>query len=430
MDNTVSEDQITKFLAVVNAELEAHKKFMQLHAPTLAPEFNCFNYLYPNENRLSNVLAKLLDPNGGHGQGAHFLKMFLEEISKKYPDKGPLKSIIELSGDDLKNCVATPEVEVQTSYIKSDQRRIDILIHFSASGPKGFGLAIENKPWDRDQSTQIKDYNEHLKKQYGEKNYTQIYLSGRGEPPKEISISEEDRQKLEEQGVFHIFTYSELHDWCSRCVEKCQSHRLRCFLEDFASYIKEQFKGELPMANEDIVVSNAIKDENLLAAVSVVFSSKAIKIELMKKLTRLVLKTAGIGEDWKCVPDFNDEKDTGFSFIKQGWSKYKIAFRFDSNNANGFCYGIVKSSEDSSIYNSDVFCFDRLEKGKSSDWWPWFQEFRGDYWNWGNSQVPWLGIKEGGETVKLVSEKLKMLIEKFEKQIDKNEGLINSQAEH
>src|ERR1051326_3811380 len=45
-----------------------------------ATRFNVFDYVRPDENRLSDILHDLLDPSGTHGQGAIFLNCFLEMI--------------------------------------------------------------------------------------------------------------------------------------------------------------------------------------------------------------------------------------------------------------------------------------------------------------------------------------------------------------
>lgn len=44
--------------------------------------FNCFNNLKMNENQHSNLLKKLLHPNGRHNQGVLFLKSFVEDVLK------------------------------------------------------------------------------------------------------------------------------------------------------------------------------------------------------------------------------------------------------------------------------------------------------------------------------------------------------------
>ena len=41
-----------------------------------APNFLALSLLSPDENRLSDIIAEMLDPQGAHGQGAAFLTLF------------------------------------------------------------------------------------------------------------------------------------------------------------------------------------------------------------------------------------------------------------------------------------------------------------------------------------------------------------------
>src|SRR3954447_12663738 len=52
----------------------AEKRERDLH---LAEDFNVFDFLRPDENCLSDIVAWLLDPRGSHGQGGAFLEHFL-----------------------------------------------------------------------------------------------------------------------------------------------------------------------------------------------------------------------------------------------------------------------------------------------------------------------------------------------------------------
>jgi hypothetical protein len=45
-----------------------------------ATGFNVFDFIDPDENKLSDVLAWLLDPKGSHGQGDVFLPQLFEHL--------------------------------------------------------------------------------------------------------------------------------------------------------------------------------------------------------------------------------------------------------------------------------------------------------------------------------------------------------------
>lgn len=412
-DSIVTENEISKFLATVGAELEGHSRFMQLHAATLAPGFNFFNYLYPDENRLSNVLSKLLDPNGGHGQGALFLSSFLQILSKKYPKSGAFHRILSLSPEELCLYAGRPEVEVSTSQIENNKRRIDVLQSFCDSDRTIYGLAIENKPWAEDQPAQVTEYNEHLKQIFN-KHYLQIYLSGSGQAPSEDSITSAERELLEKAGQLQVMPYSELIEWAQNCAEKCQSHRLRCFLEDFATYIKEQFVGGTTMINEEIIKKQALKPENIASAFAIGSCWPSIANALIDKLCELTKEK--LGNEWCVEVDFDWNKNySRFLFYKNGWHKFRFGFEFDQSNAKNLFYGVRKTDVTNELNFSEI----GKEKGKSSDWWPWYQYVtEEDFKNWNSTSVPWAEIKENGKTIAFVSEKLEKLQGYFCQQID------------
>jgi hypothetical protein len=54
------------------------KKYSRETELYLSNRFNVFNYIKPDENKLSTIIADLLDVHGGHGQGSVFLNSFLE----------------------------------------------------------------------------------------------------------------------------------------------------------------------------------------------------------------------------------------------------------------------------------------------------------------------------------------------------------------
>ncbi|HXM40708.1 MAG TPA: PD-(D/E)XK nuclease family protein [Bryobacteraceae bacterium] len=94
----------------------------------LASEFNVFlQYFDPDENAISRVLAILLDPERAHGQGAVFLRQFLDMIG--HP---------ELCADSRKARVRYQDPATWAN----ESGLIDITIDMGK-----FGVGIENKPW-------------------------------------------------------------------------------------------------------------------------------------------------------------------------------------------------------------------------------------------------------------------------------------------
>jgi len=97
------------------------------------------DYVDPDENRISDIFADLLNPKGPHGQGAAFLELFLKQVG-------------------LSVMAADAEIAKIREHTTSSGRRIDLFLPF-ARGP---ALGIENKPFAADQINQVNDYCEYL----------------------------------------------------------------------------------------------------------------------------------------------------------------------------------------------------------------------------------------------------------------------------
>lgn len=430
-EHVTSEESLNRFLTTITAELGSLKKITALYAPKLAPGFNAVDCLYPDENRLSAVIAMLLDPNGGHGQGATFLKLFLDLLEETIQVQDNLKKISEMSEVKLQESCSKIGLEVPTTLIKDSQRRIDILLQFNTAVSNGFGLAIENKPWAIDQPKQIEAYDEYLTNRYSTDNYLLIYLSGNGQPPSEDSVNNETREKMESSGRFIITSYFQLKEWCQLCIEKCQAPRLRYFLEDFESYIRDKFEGGIPIMEEEVVIKNALKPENIGAVVAVGFAWPEIASKFISNLINLVFDQLCIEgmidkNKWETYEDFVlTSKYSKFGIKQKIWKKYYYTLEFGEINARDFYFGIKKQSLEAPTLHSDVI--DRIDKsnlgiGERSDWWPWVKNFDVPYLDWSKSDKPWVGIKEGGDTVKEIAEKLKMLVNICTEEINKLES--------
>lgn len=204
---------------VINIAEEAQKKLNNY----LAIEFNVFDIISPDENRLSDIIADLLNVKGSHGQGDLFLDKFLDfnNIVKFY---------------DLRNVKIIREGS--TTFIEQYQRRIDITLDFQDGL---FGIGIENKPWAGPQDDQLKHYNTHLKKKFND-NYILIYISGDGSDPPITSIDDCEKHDLRSKEKLKIISYSpNLKNWIRQCFEVCRSEKVRWFLHDFEDYINNKF---------------------------------------------------------------------------------------------------------------------------------------------------------------------------------------------
>ncbi len=186
--------------------------------------FNVFRLIDPDENKLSDVLADLLDPRGTHGQGDQFLRLLLK--------------LLGLDPD----VVLLPRVRVMReapAYIGERVRRIDILVD------AGVLVAIENKAGAADQYRQVEDYLTHLRHTSKEWSVPAklIYLTPDGSEPTPDSLSVADTREHRSAGRLCCWRYaSDLRGWLEDCRSACRAVRIRHFLRDFVGYIETDLR--------------------------------------------------------------------------------------------------------------------------------------------------------------------------------------------
>ena len=192
----------------------------------LSTNFNVFDFIAPNENKVSDVLRELLDPNGSHGQGSAFLDAFLERL--------------DVPRDARRNPVVRREartVRSETSY-----RRLDLLLDLGT-----MGIAIETKLGAADQMNQIAAYHEELSRTYG-RNYVVVYLTTDGRPPSAFSVGTVPADDRHHQN----WSFGgQLIPWLLDCQNLCQSDKFRWFLRDFAEYLRSAWPNTLPEASNE-----------------------------------------------------------------------------------------------------------------------------------------------------------------------------------
>ena len=115
-----------------------------------ATNFSVFRYFKENENLVSGIFADLLRPDGSHGQGTVFLRLFLKEI-----DRGRKTRIRKWDAyGSLERC------SVYTEYSTDERRRVDIVIKLG-----DMWIGVENKPWAGEQPDQLQHYLQFLQQE-------------------------------------------------------------------------------------------------------------------------------------------------------------------------------------------------------------------------------------------------------------------------
>ena len=210
-------EELEIFFSNLDFRLEIQSATQRQLDRHLAGQFNVFEFIEPDENRLSAILAMLLNPRGAHGQQGLFLKLFLARLGRGS----------EPGLDD-----ARVVREALTHTITSFLRRIDILVTTGS-----LTLAVENKVNSAEQEYQLRDYHEHIQG-LGQKDYCLVFLTPDGR--KATSIPEETASKLRSEHRLLELSYSnDLHAWLEECRRWCEADRIRHFLANFIRYIED-----------------------------------------------------------------------------------------------------------------------------------------------------------------------------------------------
>jgi hypothetical protein len=72
-----------KVISAVEGKIAAHKEFREAYNQELAFDFDPFRFFKVGENKISEILAAPLKPDGRHGQGDLFISDFIEHFIKK-----------------------------------------------------------------------------------------------------------------------------------------------------------------------------------------------------------------------------------------------------------------------------------------------------------------------------------------------------------
>ena len=220
------------FLTGLGAVVEGVRDTLIRMDRVAATRFSVFWYFKHNENIISRIFADMLRGDGIHGQGTAFLDLFLEEIVRDPADGAGSRPAAEYVKAASGGCV------VETEHVIPGRRRIDIVVRLGTRGEQW--LAIENKPWAREQENQLDAYADYVHQH--DPRACVIYLSGDG--------SESSTMPAEKRGYYRAVPYRNVgggpsvEGWIRRCVERCEADRVRWFLTDMLKYIEETFQVE------------------------------------------------------------------------------------------------------------------------------------------------------------------------------------------
>ena len=229
-------DRLECFFTGLSRAVE-HAKYAQEKLDRIAAtQFSVFDCFHERETDLSRILTKLLDPRGTHGQGDCFLRLFLNEVDKIASTQVP-EMYSSLSSLDIHGTKVYPEYQINDG-------RIDIVLQIL----NDVWIGIENKPWAKDDTNQVKKYLEFLR-QKSQKNesgtWWMLYLSGDGRPPSPTSLPHNTPDGQRCVTVPYRKAGHEapsLENWVHKCWGECEAERVRWFLRDLLEYIRRSFR--------------------------------------------------------------------------------------------------------------------------------------------------------------------------------------------
>ncbi|MCL2192824.1 MAG: PD-(D/E)XK nuclease family protein [Treponema sp.] len=284
--------------------------------------FNVFNILGLAGKELihSRMIAMLLDPNGEHGMGDLFLRLFVKTIA------------LEKCADiDYSHATVITEKTIEDG-------RLDIFV-----ATKSDRIIIENKIYAGDMDEQLLRYHKF------DKDAILLHLTLGGGAPGEESAKE---LKMDED--FHCVSYREdIVKWLQACKEEA-ANSPPFFRETLNQYILlvKQLTGqarsdEMQKECMDTVLENA---DSLSAAFFISSNINEIKRRV------LVEKFVPLINDLASELGFEPEMDASvenFSFKKSEWKKTSIRFALSRNYQN-LWYGFWRSDVSDELHEKLV----------------------------------------------------------------------------
>ncbi len=328
----------------------------------------------------SKIIAGFLNPQGSHGQGDLFLRLFLQTIENK---------------DEIN--IDTSNANVHTEY-DTGNGRIDILIEDHAAR---HGIIIENKVYAGDQPEQLIRYNSFSEKKYEKENYTIYYLTLYGYEASNNSA----------KGVtYKCISYSEhIIKWLHKCIHESATMPLvRETLVQYLNHIKQLTNQDMDSINKEALLKAMVANPEATAAIcnSQEEYKKYVYSTYVRPEFENYAKEKGLlFED---VNMFSGRGGRGFYFRKKDWVSAAIWIYTDRSGEWDFYWGI-------SNYNGDCMKVDKIKldclNNKPTDSFPYGFEDLKQYAHWNPDTISEM-IK--GKYVKFITDLVNKAIEELE----------------
>ena len=330
--------------------------------------FNIFQVMKMETDELnthSALLASLLNPNGIHGCGDTFLKLFIEQIREVLCSKDSL-----LTNFYFETSNARVHTEYSIGQITEGQSggRIDILV---SSGDKA--IILENKIYADDIKNQIFRYHEFAMYQ-NYKQFVVLYLSLFGTPP-----SDKSKGLLVENKDFYCISYAyDIKQWLEKCLKEVTFKPLiRETIMQYKNLIEKLTNQDMETKVIEQLSEICLEPENIDSILWMHshfdnMVNKYMKTKLEPILNEIAsreglrLEIKGDGKDWM------NTSYMYFLFEVPNWNYFDICFEFQTKGMKKLVSGYRYKNEKRGQSKDGKHALQTidLDKGKTSEGWP------------------------------------------------------------
>lgn len=385
--------QDEQLLKAVNAIVQ-QAKVTKEESRLRGEQFNIFKVCGVDHYELqhSAIIAELLNPQGSHGQGCLYLKLFLDTY-------GSSINVVTLDEKSIK----VKREKWTTDY----DGRMDIYIEYQDKPI----VIIENKLYARDQNIQLQRYDKDAKQRKADK-YDIIYLTLDG---KDATAESGNLVKY-----IRMSYKKDIIRWLGLCIEN--SVRLPLLRETLIQYqnhikiITNNDMSEFEKQNLYKMLANYPEATRKILSINqndywwFVYNN-----HVKKNLKEIADKYSLQFDDSEMIPSGN----CSFSFYKKSWKEnikdntICITFETDKKNYTGYYVGITSSLR-CNLKKQDraLKCFD---SSQTSDIWPLGWKYLDDEFSDWSANGKTIVTMANGEFTKYIDNIIKEIIEEIEK---------------
>ena len=342
---------LKKLLLYVNLILQK-EKVRKEESRKRGERFNVFEMLGVAHYEVthSKIIAGFLNPQGSHGQGNLFLRLFLQTIET-----------------ESKINIDTTNAKVYTEHDTGDGR-IDILIEDGT----GHGIVIENKVYAGDQPEQLIRYNSFAENKYKKGNYTIYYLTLYGYEASDNSAN---------GVVYKCISYSkDIISWLQHCIRESSTMPLvRETLVQYLNHIKQLTNPDMASLNKEELLKIMTAYPECVAAIY--NEQESYKQYVYNTFVKPMFVKFGESNNliFEDINLFSSERERGFFFHKNEWKHSAIFFYAERTTERDFYWGVSNYSGGKlTVSQAKLNCF----HSKPNEYWPYGWEYLSRYRDW------------------------------------------------